>query len=131
MWRVKRKSNEIMLATEERMLYVRSVRRLPVEKRWSGDCVSWVKWAPWCRYKDAEDADGEIPEGVPAEERPKERTGDNRVVFIETQEKAPRYFISGRKTRRNMGTREDVGVVPVGLEVWEDSRIMQNVEGDL
>ena len=32
------------------------------------DCVNWVKWAPWNHHRDAGDADGEVSEGVPAEE---------------------------------------------------------------
>ena len=45
---------------------VRSIRRIPVEQRWSRDCVEWVQWVPWNRYRDAPDADGDLPEGVPA-----------------------------------------------------------------
>jgi hypothetical protein len=37
---VKRKSNELQVATVEGILNVRSVRRIPVERRWSEDCVS-------------------------------------------------------------------------------------------
>ena len=39
-----------------------------METRWGEDCMDWAKWAPWNRYKEAEDADGDVPEGVPAEE---------------------------------------------------------------
>ena len=31
-----------------------------VERRWSQDCLDWVRWAPWRKYKDAEDADDGI-----------------------------------------------------------------------
>ena len=72
---------------------MRSVRRIPVERRWSEDCVSWVKWAPWNKYKDAGDADGDVPEGVPVEERKTEGEGvGDRVVVIDTREKAPICF---------------------------------------
>ena len=61
-----------------------------MEKRWSEDCVNWVKWVPWRRYKDAWDADGELPEGAPVEERASGSSDGNlgnseRVVFIETK----------------------------------------------
>ena len=50
------------------------------------------KWAPWNRCKDARDADGDLPERIPVEER-KEETGlGDKVVIIETREKAPRDF---------------------------------------
>ena len=33
-----------------------------MEQRWGEDCVSWVDRVPWNRYKEALDADGEMPE---------------------------------------------------------------------
>ncbi len=53
--------------------------------------MAWIKGAPWCRYKDADDGDGEIPEGVPDSERVGDQSGGlqeggNRVVFINTRE---------------------------------------------
>ena len=39
---VKRFSNEIMVSVADEVLFVRSVRRIPVEHRWGQDCVSWV-----------------------------------------------------------------------------------------
>ena len=58
---VRRRSNELMISTPAKILFVRSVKRLPLETRWSEDSVRWVRWAPWHRYKDAEDADGDVP----------------------------------------------------------------------
>ena len=44
--------------------------------------MRWIKWAPWHKYRGAEDADGEVPEGVPVEETQQEQSsgsGDRRV----------------------------------------------------
>ena len=73
---------------------MRSVRRIPFEKRWTRDTLEWVKWAPWHRYKDAGDRDGEVPEGVPLEEQEGEVGGNrgDKVVFIETRERPPKDF---------------------------------------
>ena len=65
---VRRRSNEVVVVTEEGLEEARSVKRIPEENRWGEDNLSWVKWAPWRRYRDAVDADGDLPEGVPAEE---------------------------------------------------------------
>ena len=54
------------------------------------DCVNWVVWAPWRKYKDAIDEDGELPEGVPAEEK-REGSGPGKIV-VETREQVPRDF---------------------------------------
>ena len=59
---VRRRSNEVWISVKDRILAIRAVRRLPVEKRWCNDCVDWVTRVPWNRYKDAADADGEVPE---------------------------------------------------------------------
>ena len=44
--------------------------------------MNWVCWAPWRRHKDAPDGDGEVPEGVPVEEREdqKDKSGVVKVV---------------------------------------------------
>ena len=43
---VRRKSGEIWISVGDKVLGARSVRRIPVEDRWSEDCVKWVKRAP-------------------------------------------------------------------------------------
>eukprot|EP00973_Karenia_brevis_P044490 6162986-Karenia_brevis.AAC.1 len=48
---------------------VRTIRRIDPGKRWGIDSLRWVVWAPWRRYRDAEDADGDLPEGVKDEDR--------------------------------------------------------------
>ena len=40
---MRRKSNEVMVATEEGVQEVRSVRKLPKEQRWGEDTLNWVK----------------------------------------------------------------------------------------
>ena len=60
---VRRKTNEIMVATPGAVTFARAVKRLPSEKRWGEDSVNWVTWAPWNRYKDHEERDGDLPDG--------------------------------------------------------------------
>ena len=63
-----------------------------MEQRWGEDCVNWVQLAPWMKCKDAVEADGDLPEGVPVEERVE---AQNRgTVIIETRQRAPREFYS-------------------------------------
>ena len=72
---IRRRSNEVMVSTQEGIVFARSVKRIPTEKRWDQDNLKMVKWAPWHRYRDAEDADGDIPEGVLEEESAKASGG--------------------------------------------------------
>eukprot|EP00973_Karenia_brevis_P094081 12420629-Karenia_brevis.AAC.1 len=60
---VNRRSNELLIADEEGIRRVRSIKRIPKEEKWSEDNLKWVKWAPWKRYEGDEEADGEVPEG--------------------------------------------------------------------
>ena len=53
---------EVWVAVEGRVLKARSVRRIPVEHRWGEHCLSWVDRVSWNRYKEALDADGDMPE---------------------------------------------------------------------
>ena len=84
-------SNEVWIATAEKTLSVRSVRRLPQEHRWGMDCVRWVRRTLWNRYKDDSGADGDLPEKVPQAVAPDvgPRGG---IVFVETRDKIPRDF---------------------------------------
>ena len=70
----------------------RAVRRIPIEKRWGEDSLKWVIRFPWNRYKDALDADGDLPEGVPARDVPEGQKASGPQIIIETKEKAPRDF---------------------------------------
>ena len=93
---VRRKSNELWIGTKDGIESVRSVKRIPVEQRWGEDCVNWIRWAPWRRYKDAVEADGDLPEGVPAEEII-EAKNNRGTVIIETKARAPREFYISKK----------------------------------
>jgi hypothetical protein len=48
---VRQRSGELWVATQEGVKKVRSVRRIPIEERWSEDSVKWVKNVPWHLYK--------------------------------------------------------------------------------
>ena len=87
---VKRKSNQIMVATKEGIVFSRSVRRIVEELRWGEDSVGWIKWAPWHRYRDAPDADGDVPEGVPVDEKEEYLSQKGEMVFINTRDPIPR-----------------------------------------
>ena len=63
---VRRRSNELWIATQDQIISVPAVKRIPIEQRWSEDCITWAKDVPWNRYKDGADADGDLPEEVPA-----------------------------------------------------------------
>jgi hypothetical protein len=78
---IRKRSNELWVSRPEGIIAVRSIRRIPLERRWGEDCVNWVQWAPWHKYKDDEGADGDVPEGVPVEEQVKGSGEKERVVF--------------------------------------------------
>ena len=52
--------------------------------------MGWVTGVPWNRYKDAMDADGDLPEAV--EPREPDRNQRDRIVLVETKAKVPREF---------------------------------------
>ena len=91
---VRRRSNEIWVATEERTWKVRSVRRLPEDARWSSDSVTWVRRTMWNRFQGDEQADGEIPEGKAVELPPQETKIDQapQGLTIITKRQVPREF---------------------------------------
>ena len=106
---IRRKSNEVMIVTLEGVEEARSVSRLPEEHRWGGDNLNWVKWAPWRRYKDAVEADGDLPEGVPAEEREIEGPSQKGVVFVKTNRLVPRKFYISKKDAEKHGYTRGCG----------------------
>ena len=61
---VRAKSNELIIVDQEtkNIKYVRTVRRVPLEQRWSADNLEWVRGVPWNRGKEDDDADGDVPE---------------------------------------------------------------------
>jgi hypothetical protein len=97
---VRRKSGELWISKPDGIVKARSVKRIPLEERWGEDCVNWVRWVPWHRYRGGEFEDGEVPEGVPESERgdpgdpkPQGNVGQKgKVVFVETREGVPRKF---------------------------------------
>ena len=89
---VRRRSGEVWVAVKGKVLSARSVRRIPVEHRWGEDCLSWVDRVPWNRYKEALDADGDVPEDLIVDARPLGLGESSQIVFIETKSKVPREF---------------------------------------
>ena len=82
-----------MIVDEDGLHYVRTVKRLTEERRWDKASLERVKWAPWHRYKDALDADGDLPEGVEAKEREELGSGSvGKTVYVETSDRPPRAF---------------------------------------
>ncbi len=69
----------MMVATKGGLCMARSVMRIPIGNRWSRDNLKWIECAQWHHYKGAEDADGDIPEGVTEEER---RRGEDEKYDI-------------------------------------------------
>ena len=67
-----------------------SIKRVANEERWGQRNCDLVKFVPWHRYRGDPQADGDIPEGVPAPALPTP-VGD-RVVYIETRKVPPRDF---------------------------------------
>ena len=117
---VKWKSEEIKVATPEGDTTARTIRRIHEENRWGEDSLKWVKWAPWHRYKDAEDADVEVPEGVPEEEEEaeKDKREKEKVVFIKVQDTPPRGFQIRWEDRKEFGATRGCP----GCNSWEVGR---------
>ena len=117
---VKWKNGEIIVANQEGVTMARTVRRIPVEKRWSKDSLRRVKWAPWHRYTDAEGADGDVPAGVPEEEE-KERgvqAEKEKMVFVKVQDTPPRGFQIRWEDRKEFGATRGCP----GCNRWEVGR---------
>ena len=94
---VRRRSGELWVADKKgEIVKVRAVKRIPKEDRWSEDCASWVKYAPWNKYKDDPEADGEIPDEKMVEARRQERMDldgeDKTDELIKKKYVAPRSF---------------------------------------
>ena len=87
---------------------VRSVKRVVEEMRWGDDNLDWVKLVPWHRYKGDKSADGEVPEGVPAEEV-QEEGEKGRTVYVDVREKVPRDFYLTKKVAKDLGYTRGCG----------------------
>jgi hypothetical protein len=110
---LRRRSNELLISRPEGVVAVRSVRRIPVEKRWCEDCVGWVQWAPGHKHKGDVEEDGEVPEGVPAEEI-KEDGEVGRTVYVDVRERVPRDFYLTKKVAEELGYTQGCG----GCNSW-------------
>jgi hypothetical protein len=112
---VKRSSGEIFVSTQDGIKKARSVRRLPVEKRWCEDCIEWVKFVPWNKYRGDDEADGEIPEEalrdpfVRRDEAPDVRPGGEGqpgAITIKMRQPPPRaFYISKQNIKDHKYTR--------------------------
>ena len=68
---------------------VRFGRRTPVHDRWSGGARRWVKGARWYRHTENEMPDGEIPEGVEAQDAETQNNNSAKAtepIIIKTKE---------------------------------------------
>jgi hypothetical protein len=110
---VRRRSNELLVSRLDGIKAVRSIRRIPFEKRWGEDCLNWVQWAPWHRYKGDEEEDGEVPEGVPADEV-KEDGGRERKVYVDVRSPVPKDFYLTKEAAKNFGYTRGCG----GCQSW-------------
>lgn len=107
---------------------MRSVRRIPVEKRLGEDSVDWVGWAPWHQHKDARDADGDVPEDVPAEDR---RSLGGGGWFWFGLERRPRGISrSPKRMLKNIDTPEGAADAPAGLGDWRGNLTLRLVVRD-
>ena len=86
-----------------------------MEHRWSEDCLKWVSRVPWNRYKEALDADGDLPEDVPRVEA-REGGGGNggRIVVVNTREQVPRDFHIRKEDAEKHGYTKGCG----GCSSW-------------
>ena len=91
---VRQKSVEFWVANEGGIHKARSVRRIAVQDRWTQDSVKWVKYVPWNRYKDQQDADGDIPEEAAVNVEPRRTEDDARgpEIVVKTRQVPPRAF---------------------------------------
>ena len=113
---VRRRSGELWVAVKGKLMTVRSVKRIPVEERWSKDCVEWVDRVMWNRYKDDDGADGDVPQGVPAND-PTSSSGSSsgpQVIIVETRNKPPREFYIKKTDAERLGYTRGCG----GCNSW-------------
>ena len=61
---VRARNNELIIADRDPIVlkHVRTVRRVPLEQRWSVHNLEWVRAVPWNRGEEDEEADGDIHE---------------------------------------------------------------------
>ena len=128
---VRRRSGEVWVAFKGQVISVRSVRRIPEEERWSKDCVEWVDRVMWNRYKDDEGADGDVPEGVPADEPAS--SGSTRcpgIIIIETKNKPPRDSTLRSPMQRGLAILVGVEAATAGIEDLGDNLTLKRAGRD-
>ena len=86
---VRARSNELIIADRDTngLKYVRTVRRVPLEQRWSVHNLECVRAVPWNRGEEDEEADGDIPE-VDVKQGPGRTLTPGEREEIATQETA-------------------------------------------
>jgi hypothetical protein len=82
-------SGEFWLATPVGIRKCRSVRRLPLEERWSLDSLAWVKHVPWHLYRGDSLADGDIPEDNAVEPEVVEKSSRDDLGGITVKMRTP------------------------------------------
>lgn len=89
---VKPRSGELLIATTSGTNSVRSVRRIPVEERWTPDTLKWVKHVPRHKCDGDPAADGDLPEEVRWDTAEVNLMGGQyeKVVIVSTKESKPR-----------------------------------------
>ena len=100
---VESRSGEYMVCTTERIHFSKYVYRVPESRRWGEDCLNWVKWAPWNRYSGDEFAEGDVPEGVPEEERPTPPSIEERIKYVNTRSRVSAEFPIHQQDAREHG----------------------------
>jgi hypothetical protein len=111
---VRRRSGEVWLSADGKVFRARSVRRIPVGERWGEDCVRWVTRVPWNRYKDCGDADGDVPQGVPAAESRSQPSAVSEPVIVTVRGRVPREFYIRKEDGEKHGYTRGCG----GCSSW-------------
>ena len=63
-------------------------------------CLDWVKWAPWKWHAEAEE-EGDLPEGIPMEEKAAVRASGDKAIFVDVREKQLQDFSITKKDVEN------------------------------
>ena len=105
---VKKLSGELWVATQEGLKAVRSVKRIPAERRWSEDCCRWVRHVPWHRFDGDPEADGEIPAfKAPMQSELGGSSEAPKLIVVNTREVAPREFHIRQSNLEKYGHTKD------------------------
>jgi len=111
---VRRRSGELWVSIKDKVIAVRSVRRIPKEERWGEDCVKWVKRVLWNRYKGDDFADGDVPEELKVDPPTAPEVIPRGPIIIETRARAPREFYIRKEDAEKHGYTRGCG----GCSSW-------------